>query len=195
MTVPRNRAAALLVGALLLAAGPLASELAAQDRTVILVRHAEKSAPEGDPPLSPAGEARAEALARTLAAARIEAVVATQYRRTQATAAPAAKAAGVTPVIVPTGRSVPVHADSVAAAVRRQRPGAAVLVVGHSNTIPTIVGALGGPALPPDLCDAEYATLFVLVVPDTGRARLVRASYGAPDPAGATSCYDAAAPR
>jgi broad specificity phosphatase PhoE len=65
--------------------------------------------------------------------------------------------------------------------------GETVLVVGHSNTIPAIIGALGGPAMP-ELCDAEYANLFVLSMPARGRPRLVRASYGAPDAAGASGC-------
>ena len=48
--------------------------------------------------------------------------------------------------------------------------------------------ALGGPAIR-DLCDQQYASLFVLVLPpDDGPARLVRSTYGAPDAADAGSC-------
>src|SRR5688572_14495686 len=83
-------------------AGPAVAEAAAQDSTVVvLVRHAEKAPVEGnDPPLSEAGEARARALAETLAGMRFDAVIATERQRTQATARPLAQAQGLTPEII-----------------------------------------------------------------------------------------------
>lgn len=165
-----------------------AAVLEAQGTTVILVRHAEKAAPSGDPGLTAAGEARAQALADALQYFHLDGVVVTQYRRTQATAAPAAAARGLVPVVVPAGSGVATHADSVAAAVRRFPPHSAVLVVGHSNTLGPIIAALGGPATS-DLCDAEYATLFVLTTSEGGTpARLLRTTVGAQDPATATTC-------
>jgi hypothetical protein len=63
-----------------------------------------------------------------------------------------------------------------------------VLVVGHSNTVPAIVNALGGPKLP-ELCDASYATIFLLTPAANGLpVQLVRASYGAPDAPAAANC-------
>jgi hypothetical protein len=63
-----------------------------------------------------------------------------------------------------------------------------VLVVGHSNTVPAIIAALGGPKLP-DLCDAAYSNLFLLHLPADGSApRLVRSQYGVADPPGADRC-------
>ena len=79
------------------------------------------------------------------------------------------------------------HVQAVADAVRRRPAGEVVLVVGHSNTIPAIVGALGGPRLP-DLCDGQYATLYVLALPARGPARLIRSTYGAADAPDAGSC-------
>jgi broad specificity phosphatase PhoE len=173
--------------ALLASLSALAPRLDAQGTTVILVRHAEKAAPTGDPDLTPAGHARARALADTVARFHLDGVIVTQYLRTQRTAAPAATARGLVPVLIPVD-SVPPHADSVAAAVRRFPPHSAVLVVGHNNTLGPIIKALGGPSVR-DLCDAEYATLFVLTLAAAGTpARLARTSYGAPDPPGAGAC-------
>lgn len=156
-------------------------------RLVVLVRHAEKaSEPRADPPLSDAGRARAGALADVLASSGIDAIVVTPFERTRATAAPLARARGITPVEIPVGPSVPEHVAAVAAAVRAFPPDDAVLVVGHSNTIPDIVTALGGPDLA-DLCDSQYSVLYVMMVPAEGPVRLVTASYGAPDPA-VTGC-------
>lgn len=155
---------------------------AGAERLVVLVRHAEKAAePRADPPLTEAGQARAAALAAATEAAGIGAVVVTPFARTRETAAPVAAARGLTPVEVPVAGSMAAHVAAVADAVRAQPAGVSVLVVGHSNTIPAIVTALGGPALA-DLCDNQYAVLYVLSLPAAGAARLVTASYGAADP-------------
>ncbi|HEX9630964.1 MAG TPA: phosphoglycerate mutase family protein [Gemmatimonadales bacterium] len=155
------------------------------ERLVVLVRHAEKAdQPRADPPLTEAGRARAHALAAVTASAGIGAVVVTPFARTRETAAAVARARGLTPVEIPVGRSVAAHVAAVVEAVRARPAGEPVLVVGHSNTIPAIVTALGGPPLA-DLCDNQYAVLYVLSVPGEGPARLVTASYGAADPADA----------
>lgn len=156
----------------------------AQATTVVLVRHAEKApAPANDPTLSDAGQARAAALADALADAGVQAVIVTPLQRTRLTAAPLVEKRGLTPRTVAVS---PTHVADVARAVR-ERKGQTVLVVGHSNTIPAIVGALGGPKLP-DLCDAQYAQLFTLVIPEQGTPLLVRAQYGAPDAPTAGDC-------
>jgi len=58
--------------------------------------------------------------------------------------------------------------------------------VGHSNTVPAIIEALGGPRMP-DICESVYANLFILV-PGAGEARLVRSRYGAADPEPGADC-------
>ena len=158
--------------------------LRAQATTVILVRHGEKApAPASDPLLSDAGQARAAALADALADAGVQAVITTSFQRTRLTAAPLVEKRGLTPQVVAVS---PTHVADVARAVR-ERKGQVVLVVGHSNTIPAIVGALGGPKLA-DLCDAQYAQLFTLVIPEQGTPSLVRAQYGAADAPTAGDC-------
>jgi phosphohistidine phosphatase SixA len=181
LTLNRMRVACPLLLLLICLAGPLAAQ------TVILVRHAEKAdVPGNDPPLSAAGTARAEALQAALEHANVSHVIVTSRQRTTLTAADVISAGHLTPVVVPLGRGDSAHVAAVAAAVRQIPKGDAVLVVGHSNTVPPIIGALGGPQLPA-LCDASYSTIFVLEL-DRSPVRLVRAHYGAPDPTGADSC-------
>jgi broad specificity phosphatase PhoE len=152
---------------------------------VILVRHAEKAAaPAADPPLTAAGAERAKALAVALANAHVQAVITTELVRTRETARPLAEALGLRAEIVHSGPR-PGHAKAVADAVRAHA-GQTVLVVGHSNTIPAIIAALGGPTLP-DICDTQYSNLFVLALRE-GKADLVVSSYGAPSPDPATTC-------
>lgn len=167
-----------------------ASLLSAQASTIIFVRHGEKMAETGDPDLSPAGQARAEALKAALANFRLEGVFATEYKRTQQTAAPSAAAAHLTPVIIPARGGAKATADSI----RKMAAGSAALVVGHSNTVGLIIEALGGPKLD-DLCDQEYATIFVLELPAGASPRLLRLSYGTPDAPAATACHQASSPR
>ena len=158
---------------------PVTLGAADHPQVVVIVRHAEKSdAPAGDVTLNDAGQARAEELAIALAEARIDTVVVTQYRRTRDTAAPTSRQAKVTPVVVAAQSDTAKHVRDVAAAVRRG--GYSVLVVGHSNTVPGIIAALGGPQMQ-ELCDTEYSSLFTLTLVPGQPARLVHGFYGAPD--------------
>jgi broad specificity phosphatase PhoE len=185
-----------LIAALLILAGPgghasLSEAHAAAPpggaSLVLLVRHAEKATePADDPALTGAGVARAQALATALRDADVTTVITTQLRRTRDTALPLATARGLTPEVVPmaTG-ALPAHVEATVTAIRRHA-GGVVLVVGHSNTIPAIIAALGGPRLP-DLCDSAYSNLFILQL-DGAAPRLVQAHYGVPDPDSGPGC-------
>ena len=159
----------------------------AQASTVIIVRHAEKAGETGDVDLSEAGQRRAEALREALRHYSVQGVFVSEFRRTRQTAEPTAAANGLTPTALPVRGGVPAQAAATAAAARALPPGSTALVVGHSNTVTKIIAAFGGPALP-DLCDREYATLFLLELKAGAPAKLLRVSYGTPDPAGASEC-------
>ena len=148
------------------------------DTVVIVVRHAEKVGPSGDVPLSPAGEARARILVEVAREAGVTGIITTQFQRTRQTALPLAQALGITPEVVEAKGPAPEHAKAVAEAIRSRYAGKTVLVVGHSNTVPAIVAALGGPSFP-DLCDEAYDNLFTVIVAPDGSARLLRAKFGA----------------
>jgi broad specificity phosphatase PhoE len=160
----------------------------AQPSTIILVRHAEKATtPAADPPLTSDGERRARDLAAALADAHVSTILATQFKRTQETARPIAEAVGQTTIIVPASADPKNHAQAVADKARSAPAGSVVLIVGHSNTIPLIIAALGGPTMP-DLCDAEYANLFILEMQGTGAPRLIRGKFGLSDALNASKC-------
>ena len=169
------RTAAFLLS-LVLCAAPTAAQ---SPTLVFIVRHAEKAAqPANDPPLTPIGEARAQALAGVLATSGVSAIISTPYLRTVNTAKPLADKLGVRVDTVGTAGGVAVHAKATADAVR-QHAGKAVLVVGHSNTITAIAAALGAPKLP-DLCDGDYDQLFMIEIPASGSVRFARSRFGAP---------------
>lgn len=144
---------------------------AAEAQTIFLVRHAERAAAEGatarDPDLSKAGRKRAEALATELHDAGIGAIYATEFRRTQETAQPLAKQLNLPVTIVP--------ATETAQLIEKLRATTTnALVVGHSNTIPEIIHALGIKTAPA-IAESDYDNLF-LVVPGS-MPQLVRLHF------------------
>jgi broad specificity phosphatase PhoE len=142
--------------------GVLAAVPVAAQPTVFLVRHAERAdaapgaAPtmSADPDLSEAGRARAESLAAMLKDAKITAIFTTEFKRTQQTAAPLAKAIGVTVTTVTSKNA----ADLV---MQVQASKGNVLVVGHSNTVPDVITALGV-STPVTIADDEFDNLFLV---------------------------------
>lgn len=146
----------LLLALFLLTALPL------QAQNVVLLRHAEK-ADDGtsNPPLTAYGTARAEALIGVLSASGLDVAITSGFHRTVDTAAPAAAYFGADTLTVGVRGGLAAHLERTAAAVRSAGSDATVLVVGHSNTIPAIIGALGGPSLP-DLDESEYDLLYFM---------------------------------
>ncbi len=156
------------------------------DATVILVRHAEKAEDgTGDPPLSDAGTARAEALARMLGAAGVTALVHTELRRTRDTLTPLARALELDTETIGAR-----DAAELRERLRRAKADEIVVVSGHSNTIPEIAWAFGvllpgleepefGPKRPFGfLPHGAYDRLHVLQ-PGSKSARLLELRYGA----------------
>jgi len=144
--------------------------------TVILIRHAEKiiDPNNSDPDLSPAGQARAQELARMLGDAGINAIYATQYKRTQQTVKPLADKLGL-PITQVNSKSTP----ELLAQIRAQHRGETIFIAGHNNSVPEIIAALGGPTYP-TIPETEYDNFYVVTVYRTGKAKVVKMKYGAP---------------
>ncbi|HEU0274927.1 MAG TPA: histidine phosphatase family protein [Candidatus Udaeobacter sp.] len=135
--------------------------------TVFIVRHAEKADNSKDAELSGAGRARAQALANLLRDSKISVIYATEFKRTQETAAPLARALGLTITPLPAG-------DQAALVEKLRTSTANSLVVGHGNTIPGIIKSLGI-AEPVNIPDSDYDNLFVVVLGE--KPFLIRLHY------------------
>jgi broad specificity phosphatase PhoE len=170
------RNARLAIAVFLLLASSLHAAPPSRLTTIILVRHAEKAAPVGDPPLSAAGIARAGELARVLADAGIRAIYTTQFVRTGQTAQPLAALLSLTPIVVPASDS---YAADVVSKIMADHKGQTVLVTGHSNTIPLVLARLGIRPVP-DIPDSRYDDLFICQLPEEGAATSLHLRYGAP---------------
>src|SRR5205823_575438 len=117
----------------------------------------EKAASDGKgPELSRAGRSRAEALARILKDSGITTIFTSEFKRTQETAAPTATLAHVTPTVV-------AAKDTAGLVAKLHQLNGNALVVGHGDTIPDIVKALGID-MAIQIPDYDYTELLVVTL-------------------------------
>jgi broad specificity phosphatase PhoE len=148
--------------------------------TVIFVRHAEKTAtPVDDPGLSPAGQRRVAELTRQLVdadvVAGIDAVYATPFRRTEETARPVADALGL-----PLNSYDPADTEAIMEHIVSAHKGKIILVVGHSNTLPALIGNMGASKKVPKIDENEYDNIYIVSIPWFGKTKTIRLRYGEP---------------
>ena len=104
--------------------------------------------------------------------AGINAIYATQYKRTQETVKPLADKLGL-PLNVVNSKST---ADLLAK-IRAENSGQTVFIAGHNNSVPEIIFALGGGKYP-TIPESEYDNLYIVTVYRTGHAKVVKMKYG-----------------
>lgn len=163
----------------------------AQETVVLVVRHAERASNAANSDLSDEGLASAAALAEAVRVFDITAVYTTDLCRTAQTGQPTARAAGVTIGILATGSeaagldtctpaiTVPHEVRGRATEIVDLLRGTkgAILVVGHSNTVPDLITALTGRSACPNIVPNDtrgrcmlgedaYGDLYVVHLPD-----------------------------
>jgi len=141
--------------------------------TFILIRHAETTGGGSNPNLSTDGQNRANELKRILANVLLNAVFSTNFNRTMQTAEPTADDQALTIV-----NYDPFNLDPfVDSALANYKEGK-MLVVGHSNTTPSLLNVLVGSNIYSDLPESEYDNLYVVTVFEKGRANVIHMKYG-----------------
>lgn len=164
------------------ATSPSEAEATAAPVLVLMVRHGEK-ADDGtpDPPLTEPGRERAACLAAMLDGFAPTHLFSSTYQRTRATLEPLATATGLTPTLID-----PKDDAAWQRALRELPPGSRAVVVGHSNTLPALVAALGGRVSGLDaegnLPHDEYDRLVHVVAFGPGRATSYDTRYCAASP-------------
>jgi broad specificity phosphatase PhoE len=144
--------------------------------TLILIRHGERNNPTaGDPPggphLNTDGKKRAELLIHVLGQAKIKAIYTSHFIRTQETAQPlAAHLAPITGVQM--NDPVQIKND-----ITLNHLGQTVLVIGHSDSVPTLINLFTGGHLP-IINDLEFDNMFVLTALNSGAAFVTKLKYG-----------------
>ncbi len=171
----------------------------AEETLFLFARHAEKQSDAGNPDLTERGLERAAALRDIALEWGVEAVYSTDLCRTAQTAEPTAQAIGVPIAVQASGsssadlegcdppiRSVTFFLDPAMSSaadllswILEQHAGGTVLVVGHSNTVPRMIGRLGGGAFDPiRIEEDEYDRLFLVTFRSDGDSSVVERSYG-----------------
>lgn len=139
---------------------------------IYLVRHAEKAKEEGeDPLLTTEGQARATRLGSILREAGIERVYSTVYQRTQLTAKPTADILGKG-INLYDARDLDSFAKQLKNGDER-----GILVVGHSNTTPTLVNALIDQQAFTMIEESEYGNLYRVTIPKNGEGKATLLTY------------------
>jgi phosphohistidine phosphatase SixA len=142
---------------------------------VVIVRHAETEvSADPDPGLSVDGRERAARLAKMLSQARpvrgIDAIFASELKRTQQTVTPLAETLALPLSVVPSTRW-----NELPKRILRGHRGEYILVSGNSSTIPVLIESLSGQKV--ELRDDEYDAMFILFVPQISKTKVMRLRY------------------
>jgi phosphohistidine phosphatase SixA len=159
MTLARSTLAALLLLALSACAYIAPRQPAS---TFYVMRHLHTPAGATDPDLTEEGRRNAELLAGFFTANPPASIFVSNTKRAQQTAAPLAVRLGITPIVYD-------PADTAGLIGEVMKEPAPVLIVGHSNTVPDIVQALGG-TRPDALTHADFGDVWTI----SGARRTVR---------------------
>jgi phosphohistidine phosphatase SixA len=149
-------------------------------KTIVVVRHAEKSGEPQDPSLSEEGAVRAQELARLLGHAGVTHLLASEFNRTRETLEPLQQA------LILGGSEIPIQVVSaldpkaMISALRELPRGSVAVAAGHSNTVPTLVDALAGLSGERRtlMTEADYDRVFVITLCAEDRAALLELRYG-----------------
>jgi broad specificity phosphatase PhoE len=142
--------------------------------TVILVRHAEKKIEPAnpDPDLTPEGVERAQEIAREFGGAGINAIYATQYKRTQETVKPLSDRTGVPVTVLDSNQT-----NELLKRIQTTHRGQTIFIAGHNNTVPAMVSELSGETYP-TIPDTEYDNLYIVTIYRSGKAKVLKLKYG-----------------
>ncbi|TRY13280.1 phosphoglycerate mutase family protein [Shewanella hanedai] len=145
-------------------------------KILIFVRHAEKQLDQGkDPSLTPAGQRRATQLAIALKDMPFTALYATPFKRTKETLEPISKNKEITVQVVDVKGGMSEHISRSVEKIKAEKGN--VLVVGHSNTIPLLIKAIGGMEIDA-IAENDYDNLYLLTLPAKGSVGLIHTKYG-----------------
>ncbi len=147
-------------------------------KTIFIVRHAEKQSGP-DPELSDLGVSNAAALAETMRSIPLDSVWSTDTKRTRNTGLPTATTHDLTLTLYDgVSGGIDAAMQNLAERLLAGEGGERVLIVGHSNTGPILMRALGAKDAP-DLAASDYGDLFIIVDPGTSQMSWSRLRFGA----------------
>lgn len=146
---------------------------------IFLVRHGGKATEGNEPsiPLSDPGRAHSEKLAEILRDSGVDAIYATDTVRARQTAEPLARARKLEiRTYAPRDAQGKPAPHLIVDRLRKEAPAGRALVVGHSNTLPEILAALGHKEKI-EIPTSQYDDLFVIVPREGAPPTVLRLKY------------------
>jgi len=142
-------------------AAALSTAVAAQDKTIILVRHAEKAdATSQDPELSAEGKQRAERLVKAIGRYKPGAFYSTNFKRTRDTLAPFAAKRKKTVEVYDPRKSSDLVDSIMKSKIKRH------IVAGHSNSVPGLANLIAKKDIFKNLDESEYGVIWIIRMKD-----------------------------
>jgi phosphohistidine phosphatase SixA len=143
-------------------------------KTILLVRHAEKTNQSEDPPLSVSGRQRAIRLAKMLKAHPISAVYSTDFERTKSTAEPISAIHSLETQIYGTSDLTQLRSK-----LHTLETGEMAVVVGHSNTTPVVVKLLDEKSSFNLIDESDYENIFIVEIDQKGKVKSMKTTFDA----------------
>jgi broad specificity phosphatase PhoE len=147
--------------------------------TILFVRHTDTDVfVEGDNPgLNANGFARAEALADFVqdidVIAGVDAIYASEFKRTQQTADAVARRLDLEVSV-----ANPYDVEAFMTSVLSDHKGEIILIVTHSDAIAPLIEELHGSKNVPEIAADEYDNFYIVTIPNYGKVKTLRLHYG-----------------
>ena len=154
----------IVIGALLVSACSVVHSPPGTETTVILLRHADRTAPFDE--LNEKGLARAKALPAAVADMKIDVIYSPDRNRNLQTVKPLIEQRDIELRVV----------DILGAGPRliEENPGKTILWVGNTDNLQTIYGQMGGKDEPPEI----YGQIFIMTIRDSGPPKIEKRTFG-----------------
>jgi 2,3-bisphosphoglycerate-dependent phosphoglycerate mutase len=147
-------------------------------QTFYIVRHAEKADNSNDPQLSQQGIDRAVDLEKYLAAKKLDSVFTSTFKRTMLTGLTVSLPRGIPQLSIDQQNQQTLN--NFIQRMKSIKTNKGILIVGHTNTVPTIVQGLSGQSIAA-IAENDYDNIYIVEIKN-GNVLLQQLTYGKPSP-------------
>jgi 2,3-bisphosphoglycerate-dependent phosphoglycerate mutase len=147
-------------------------------QTFYIVRHAEKADDSNDPQLSQQGIDRAVDLEKYLASKKLDTVFTSTFKRTMLTGLTVSLPRALPQLAI--NQQDPQTLNAFIERMKKIASDKGILIVGHTNTIPTMVFGICGQTISP-IAENDYDNIYIITIKN-GTKTLEQLTYGKPSP-------------
>jgi 2,3-bisphosphoglycerate-dependent phosphoglycerate mutase len=156
----------------------LISLISCSQQTFYIVRHAEKADNSDDPQLSQQGRERASSLEQYLASKKLDTVFTSTFKRTILTGLTVSFPRSITQLSI--NQQNQQTLNDFIQRMKSIKTDKGILIVGHTNTVPTIVQGICGQTIAA-IPENDYDNIYIIEIKN-GNAVLQQLTYGKPSP-------------